>query len=134
MRDTVDSDALAGWIRRRIQRLRRRECRNEEQPAWTYAARFGLDVDETVEVEVAALAAGECELVWPSVRAVQVDWIGSHAGLPVAYDAALAYVEHSGLRPSGRVQEMYHAFGRSPHTSVAVLIDASNVGDSDDVN
>ena len=134
VRDTVDSDDLADWIRRHIQRLRRRECRDDEQPAWTYAARFGLDVDETVEVEVAALAAGECELVWPSGRAVQVDWIGSHAELPIAYDAALAYVEHSGLRPSGRVQETYHAFGRSSHTSVAVLIDASKVGESDDVN
>ena len=126
--DTVDSADLAGWIRHHIQRLRRRERRTGEHTAWTFAARFGLDVDETVEVELAALAAGERDPVWPSGRAVQVDWIGSHAGLPIAYDAALAYVEHSGLRPAGHVQETSRAFGRSPHTSVAVLIDA---GDSD---
>jgi DNA-binding transcriptional MerR regulator len=125
----VDVDDLAIWIRRHIQRLRRRVRTDRKDATWTFAARFGLDVDDAAEVELAALAAGERDLVWPSSRAVQVDWIGSHAGLPVAYDAALAYLEHSGLRPTGRVQETYHAFGRSPHTSVAVLIDDGDAVD-----
>lgn len=123
VRDTVDSGELAAWIRRQVQRIRRRLRRDHGLVECTFAARIGLDLADSTEVEVAALAVDLPDPVWRRALALQVDWVGPHLGLPIAYDAALDLAARAELPLAGVVQETYLDLGTSPHTSVAVLID-----------
>jgi DNA-binding transcriptional MerR regulator len=118
------ADDLGASIRRCVQRLRRRVQSIAPDVRWRFAARFPLDVCESVDVEVAALAsapfAGSGS--WPRARAMQVECVGSHHLLPLAYDAVLAAVAAAGRQPGGLVQETYLSFGAAPRTLVAVLL------------
>jgi DNA-binding transcriptional MerR regulator len=114
----TSADALAGCIRTHVQRLRRRIG------ATQFAARFALEPDGIDRVEVAALVAGAD--TWAAYDALEVESVGSLDLLPLAYDAALTHARAGGLPLTGTVQETYTDLGRTPRTTIAVLVSASS--------
>ena len=124
---TSPPEALAGTIRRHVQRLRRELRSTGPAGPWTFAARFPLDLaSATVTLEIAALLPGPARppgaTAWAAATMVQSTLVGPLELLPLAYDAVLATVDHHGLTPTGEVRETYLALGPTPTTVVAVAV------------
>jgi DNA-binding transcriptional MerR regulator len=117
----TDGD-LSACVRRRIQRLRRQLMVAEPGRSWTFAARFALDLDDRPEVDVAALGPATPTTTWAGGPAVQLESIGPHSLLPLAFDAALTAAAAAGHVPTGVVQETYLQLGPVARTLVAVFV------------
>ncbi len=125
-RCTSTPDALATTIRREVQRLRRRLKVDDPGGAWTFVARFPLDLDvDELEVDVAAVLAaplaGAC--TWPATTRLETTIVGPPALLPVAYDAVLSAAAQPDLVTTGMVWETYHDLSRVARTTVSLVVE-----------
>jgi DNA-binding transcriptional MerR regulator len=126
VRASSTPEAVAATVRREIQRLRRQLKRCEPNGAWTFAARFPLDLDDEggIDIDVAAHVARPTagSTTWPSTNVLQTTLVGPVPLLPLAYDAVLEAAAERHLTPLGTVQETYRDLGPVGTTIVALPV------------